>query len=222
MLGRTAWFVTPEVANQFTRLAPTGSVRLTRGTYELTCGPKVSSGSREILLVKRSRRLHEQLWATLFDLIIALFDEVGTGVAYPQEERLYLAIINSTRVLGLSWPSELRNVVNYRPGFAYTAPRFRSSVDTFTYLASHVQTIDGVIDRLENNTMVMRSDPSIIAQPKIASRMLVDLTILLSSIAHNLHDEIVDRSGLDRRWLSTKRQFAQQQGILVDGALWPC
>jgi hypothetical protein len=222
MLGRSVWFITPELARQFTRLAPAGSASLKRGTYELTCGAALGAGSREIHLVQRSRRLHEQLWATIFDLISEMYSEVGPGVASPREERLYLAIINSARVLGDVWPSELRNVVNYRPGFAYTAPRFRKSVDTFTYLASQAQTIDGLIDRLENNNMVMRIDPSVSAQPKVAARMLVDLTILLSRLAHQLHDEIIDRSGIDRRWLLSKRRFAQQQGLLPGGMPWPC
>jgi hypothetical protein len=222
MLGRTVWFITPEVARQFTTLAPTGSASLTRGTYELTCGAALSAGSRDILLVKRSRRLHEQLWTTIFGLINELHIEVGAGVAAPQEERLYRAIINSAVVLGDVWPSELRNLVNYRPGFAYTAPRFRSSVDTFAYLASQAQTIDGLIDRLENSNLAMRADPSVIAQPKVAARMLVDLTILLSRVAHLLHDEVVDRSGIDRRWLLSKRRFAQQQGLFLSGTPWPC
>lgn len=222
MIGRTVWFITPEVAKQFTTLAPSGSASLTRGTYELTCGAALSAGSREILLVKRSRRLHEQLWTTIFDVIADMYREVGAGVASPQEERLYLAIINSARVLGDVWPSELRNVVNYRPGFAYTAPRFRISVDTFNYLASQAQTIDGIIDRLESSNIAMRAECSVIAQPKLAARMLVDLTILLSRLAHTLHDEIVDRSGIDRRWLLSKRRFAQQHGSLPGGTPWPC
>lgn len=222
MLGRTVWFITPEVARQFTTLAPAGSASLNQGTCEITCGAALSAGYREILLVKRSRRVHEQLWTTIFDLIRSVYQDVGAGVASAQEERLFLAIINSARVLGDDWPSTLRNVVNYRPGFAYTAPRFRSNLDTFAYLTSQGQTIDRLIDRLENNNLAMRGEPSVVAQPKVAAKMLVDLTILVSRIAHTLHDEIVDRSGLDRRWLASKRRFAQQHGLLSAGVPWPC
>jgi len=222
MLGHALWFVTPEVAKQFTRLAPFGSVSMGKGTYEVICGPAISVGSREVLLMKRQRRVHEQLWTTVFGLMNQIYSEVGSGVASPQEERLYLAIITSAAVLGDDWPSALRNVVNYRPGFAYTSPRFKNSLDTFTYLSTAAQTIDGLIDRLENNTILMRSDPSVERQPKLAARMLVDLTLLLSRIAHSLHDEIVDRSGLDRRWMVSKNRFALQRGLLADGVPWPC
>ncbi|WP_232076945.1 hypothetical protein [Variovorax sp. PBL-E5] len=222
MLGHALWFVTSDVAKQFTKLAPAGAASMGKGTYEVICGPAMSAGTRSILLVKRQRRIHEQLWTTVFGLFSEIYAEVGAGVASPQEERLFMAIIASAAVLGDDWPSALRNVVNYRPGFAYAAPRFKSSLDTFTYLSTGAQTVDGLVDRLENNTILMRLDPSIERQPKLAARMLIDLTILLSRIAHSLHDEIVDRSGLDRRWLVSKNRFAQQRGLITAGAPWPC
>lgn len=222
MLGHTVWYVTPEVARQFTILAPTGSTKLTQGTYEVICGPAVSAGFREINLSKRPRHVHDQLWMTVFGIVRDIYKEVGPGVAPADEERLYLAIIESARVLGDDWPSALRNAVNYRPGFAYTAPRFRSCIDTFKYLSSQPQTIDGLIDRLETNAMALRSQGGVAAEPRTVARMLADLTLLLSRLTHLLHEEIVDRSGVDRRWLESKQRFAKQQEIITDGVPWPC
>jgi len=222
LLGRTVWFVTPTLAQQFTSLAATGSARVTQGTYELICGGSLSVGVRELALVKRQRRVHEQLWTTVFDLLTSLHQEVGAGVAAPQEERLFLAIINSARILGDDWPSAFRNIVNYRPGFAYTAPRFKNRLDAFTYLSMQEQSIERLVDRLEDNCISMRRDPSVETQPRIAARMLADLTVLISRIAHALHDEIIERNGVDRRWLASKRRFASQQGLNSAGAPWPC
>lgn len=222
MLGRTVWFVTPAVADQFRRLAPAGSPSFTKGTYEVTCGSHLSVIDREIRLDKRQRRVHEQLWTTTFDFFIDLCAEVGPGNSSAEEERLFLSIVNAAQVLGNEWPSTLRNLVNYRPGFAYREARFDSAVGTFAYLAKHVQTIGGVIDRLENNTIAMRAVPSIEAQPKIAAKMLADLTFLLNRIAHALHEEIVNRSGIDSRWINSNRRFAKQQGVLAAGVPWPC
>jgi hypothetical protein len=221
LLGRTVWFVTPAVAHQFSGLATKGSPRVTRGTYELSCGLALGAESRNIDLAKKQRRLHEQLWSTMFGLVATVYQEVGAGVATPQEERLFLAVINSARVLGDDWPSALRNLVNYRPGFAYTAPRFKSCVDAFTYLSMQRQSIDGVVDRLESNIIAMRAHRSVEAQPRIAAKMLADLTVLIDRIAHVLHEEVVERSGIDRRWLASKRRFAQQQGLTSTGAPWP-
>jgi len=221
LLGKTVWFVTPAVAGQFSRLAATGSPRVTKGTYELSCGAIISAGSRDLEILKKQRRVHEQLWSTMFGLLNSVYQEVGAGVATPLEERLFLALINSARILGDDWPSALRNVVNYRPGFAYTAPRFKSCVDPLTHLSIQRQSIEGVVDRLESDNIAIRAEPSVEAQPKLAARMLADFTVLLDCIAHTLHDEVVERSGIDRRWAASKRRFVQQQGIASTGFPWP-
>jgi hypothetical protein len=222
MLGHTVWFVTSDVARQFTVLAPAGSASVTQGTYELICDQPLSAGIREVRLSKRPRRLHEQLWITLFGLLRETYRQVGAGVTMQREERLFLAMLNSARMLGDDWPSALRNVVNYRPGFAYTAPRFRPGIEAFSYLVDRPQTIDGLIDRLENNSFAMSREPSVLAQPTTGAKMLVDLAILLSRMAQALHDELVDRDRIDRRWLNSKNRFAHQQGLLTTGAPWPC
>jgi hypothetical protein len=221
LLGKSVWFVTPTVAQQFSALTTTGSPQVTKGTYELSCGNSLGAESRNVDLSKKQRRLHEQLWSTMFGLVSSVYQEVGAGVATAQEERLFLAIINSARVLGDDWPSTLRNLVNYRPGFAYTAPRFRSCVDAFTYLSSQQQSIEGVVGRLESNIIAMRADPSVESQPKLAAKMLADLTVLIDRMAHSLHEEIVERTGLDRRWLASKRRFAHQQRMTSTGEPWP-
>lgn len=221
LLGKTVWFVTPEVAQQFSSLAAAGSPRMTQGTYELSCGQSVSAGSRNVDLTKRQRRLHEQLWTTMFGLLDSVYQEIGAGVATHQEERLFLAVINSARVLGDVWPSTLRNLVNYRPGFAYTTPRYKTCIAPYTYLSMRRQSIDGVVDRLESNNIAMRTQGSVEAQPKLAAKMLADLTVLIDRIAHTLHEEVIERSGIDQRWMMSKRRFAQQQGIATRGAPWP-
>lgn len=222
LLGHTVWFVTGGVARQFATLSPGGSAFPTQGTYEVICGTALGAGVREVQLLKRSRRLHEQLWKTTFGLIETVLGEVDVAQAAQEEIRLFRAILATAQVLGDDWPSALRNVVNYRPGFAYTAPRFHATIDSFAYLSSQTQTIDGVVDRLENNNLAMRSELSVEAQPKTAAKMLVDMTLLLNRIAHALHDEVVDRGGIDRRWLNSKRRFAHQQGVLTSGVPWPC
>ena len=222
LLGQTVWFVTADVAKQFNTLAPTNSASFTKGTYEVRCDRAINAGFRQIQLSKRSRRVHEQLWATVFNFFSDLYNSVGAGGTSPEEERLFLAIINSAQVLSSDWPSTLRNVVNYRPGFAYTAPRFRNSIDSFSYLGVQGQAIDSIVDRLESGNVAMRAHPSVETHPKIAAKMLADLTFLLNRLAHTLHDEVVDRCGIDRRWLMSKRRFSTQQGLVPAGMPWPC
>lgn len=222
LLGRTVWFITADVAQQFNKLAPVGVASLSQGTYEVTCAASVSAGFREVRLAKRNRRVHEQLWATTFGTLQAVFDGLPKGVMQAEEERLFSAILSSAKILGDDWPSSLRNIVNYRPGFAYTAARYKPSLEALGHLSIKGHTIEDRVGRLEDGNIEMKSDPRIEAKPKTAAWMLVDLTVLLNRIAHSLHDEIVDREGVDRRWLNSKRRFELQHGIGVNGAFWPC
>lgn len=222
MMGKSLWFVTPEVAKQFSILAPAGAPNIAKGTYELICGPFVSAGSREVYLVKKKRRVHEQLWTLVFSLLRSAKDEVDANASSPEEARLFTTIIATADLLGDDWPSMFRNIVNYRPGFAYTAPRYASKIGTYSYLSGQRATITTVIDRLESNTIAMRFTSSVEDQPKVALQMLADLTILLNRMAHSLHNEVVDRSSIDKRWRNSKKRFCVEQGVLVDGVPWPC
>lgn len=222
MLGQTVWFVTPDVARQFSRMSAAASATPGQGTFEVRCEEVVSAGFRAVRLIKKGRRLHEQLWATTFRALKSMFDEFPTGTMLPDEERLYRAIFATVEILGDDWPSALRNLVNYRPGFAYTAPRFIASLETLAYVDAPGQTIGSIVDRLENSTITMRNDPQVATQPRIAVRMLVDLTLLLNRIAHGLQDEIIERTKIDRRWRNNQRRFSEQQGVFRDGVPWPC
>lgn len=221
LVGRTVWFVTPEVARQFTVLLPSGSGNFTQGTYEVSCGDDIGLGQREVKLEKRQRRVHEQLWATTFAIFDDLCKLTGTESGNAEEERLYLAIRNASNCLGSEWPSSLRNVVNYRPGFAYGAPRSKVSVDSYSYLADGPQSVGGIIDRLENSILAMQGNANVEVQPRVAAHMLGDLTLLLDQIVRALHEEIAERTGVDRRWQSGTHRFSVRHGLFANGHYWP-
>lgn len=222
LLGRSVWFITADLARQFNTLAPAGVAALSKGTYEFVCAAHVSAGFREVRLAKRTRRVHEQLWSTTFGTLENIFNTLAKGAMRSDEERLFSAIISSAKILGDDWPSALRNIVNYRPGFAYTAPRYLPSLEALGHLSIKGHTIEDRVSQLEDGNLKMKTDPRIEVNPKVVVRMLVDLTVLINRVAHSLHDEIVDREGMDRRWLNSKRRFELQQGIGVNGANWPC
>ncbi len=221
MIGHTVWFVTPDVAGQFSTLAPKNSPKITKGTYEVKCGPIINDSSRDLTLTKKSRRVHEQLWTTCFNLLNSIYEAVGPGNSSIEEERIYISLIQSAKILGNEWPSTLRNLVNYRPGFAYTAPRFKRTINNFKYLTHQSQTLKVVVDRLETNILILRRSPSLTENTNLAARILIDITIILSRITHELHDEVVDRRGIDQRWRSSKHRFLRQYCFLGNGSHWP-
>lgn len=84
------------------------------------------------------------------------------------------------------------------------------------------QDVDDVVDRLETNVIAARASRRVEEVPRVGAHMLVDMTILLNLIARTLHQEIVERRGLDRRWALRRNAFATRQGLIHDRKEWPC
>lgn len=222
MLGDTVWFVNDATAAQLRTLSPTGS-KTGAGTYEFRCESQVSVTDRQVRLRKRSGRIHEQLWQTVFGLLDKIQRSVPQGSADPIEDRLYLAVLNSARRLGNDWPSQLRNLVNYRPGFAYDSVRQGSNLDSFGFVpVDEPSDLADLIDRMETNVISAVSSRPLELEARLAAHVLVDLTFLIDLIANTLHDDLVERHGLDRRWTLKRNSFAARNGLVLGDGKWPC
>lgn len=207
MLGDTVWFVNDSVAAQLSKLASSATGKLGAGTFQFICDAAVSASDRTLTMKKRSRRIHEQLWRTTFDLLDGLYKSGSLIGLDPREQRLYLAILTSAKLLGPAWPSDLRNTVNYRPGFAYDAVRAATVLDSLGFLkVDGAQDVDDVVGRLETNVIAVSAAQRVEEVPRLGAHMLVDMTILLNLVARTLHEEIVERRGLDRRWVLRRAQ----------------
>lgn len=221
LLGETVWFLDDAMARQLNMLAP-GAAKSGAGTYQLLCGTQVSATDRQIALRKRNGRLHEQLWSNLFSALKTLTCAVPKGSADPLEERIYLALLNSTNRFGLDWPSKLRNSVNYRPGYAYDAVRRSSLLGSFGFLrVDRPQDLLELVGRLETNTIEARNSKSLDSVTRLQAHMLVDTTLLLHLLATTLQDDLVSRHGLDRRWNMKRDSFAERNGLVLAGGRWP-
>lgn len=217
MVGHSVWFLTADVAKQFSRLAPPGAFGLGTGTYELACEAETTAGFREVVLTKRKRRVHELIWSTVFRFLTKVVDEIGLGNALPEEERVYSALLETMKAFGPEWPSSLRNIVNYRPGFAYVAPRLSGSFQFSSFLTSREQELTSVLGRLENATIAAKGQSDDFQRAKLQSRMLVDFTILINRLALDLNDDLADRLAIDRRIAESRRRFSRTHGAEA----WP-
>jgi hypothetical protein len=221
MLGDTVWFVDPDVAAELSKLAPGGAPRLGSGAFSFVCRPTANVAAHEIVLRKLNGRVHEQVWRSWFATVKTLLDKLPSGSSDPLEERLFRAQLRAANVLRPDWPSALRNLVNYRPGFGYAAVRREQMVERFAYLSTDSpDRFQDVVSRLESNVVAL-STSSLRDQPKLASRVLVDLAFVLHAIARELQYEIVDRHSLDPRWRTARRNFLRDRG-LAKGGEWPC
>jgi hypothetical protein len=227
MLGRTVWFLDADAVRGLSSLAPHSSPPARTagaGTFALSCGPAVSSNEREIYVIKsKETRLHEHVWKNLFTILSKKLMHFPKGTLDVAEERLLSCFDRAVSRLGTYWPSELRNAVNYRPGFAYDAVRKIRTLDGFAYLKnpSHFL-IERIIDRMESNIATVSKPISIIQNPRTVSRILVDMTFLLHAITTGLHKELIERNGLDPRWRHNRTRFLKGEGVCNKDLLWPC
>jgi hypothetical protein len=225
LLGKTVWYLDHDAVQWFSKSAPDApQKKVGTGSFSLTCGTPLNGAEREVVIAKsKESRLHEHLWKLLFSMCASKLSAYPGGTLDILEERLFTCIQRSSAKLGPDWPSSLRNLINYRPGFAYDTVRRTRVLDNFDYLRGYnCCPVPLLIDRLENNLALVHSSNSIASHPKIVSRMLVDFTFLLNAFVFELYSDLLLRNGLDSRWKNNRDRFLKGNGLLCDGGFWPC
>lgn len=213
MTGYSPWYLDHDANQRLAKLAPIGSRHPGAGSFRLTCGAFLSANDREITLRKSSSRIHDELWQIWFDLCNTFLKKYSSSLGSQLEQRLYAAMDLSARKLGRDWPSALRNAVNYRPGLAYGAVRHSQALGGFSYLRSfNPEDFESLIDRFETSVVGAGNSANDPTRLKPLSELLVDFTFLIREIVISLHEELIDRNGLDHRWNHNRRLFLKRMG----------
>lgn len=222
MIGIAPWFLTDADTSILKGLA-TPDVKLGPGPYVLTCGTQESLTMRAVELRRSSQtRLHDAVWRTWFDFLRQLTSDLVRDKSNAEELRLYLPQVLSANALGNAWPSDCRNLINYIPGLAYGAARGKTPTSThFGLSANRALTSNGVISRLESDSAAIMARLDIRDQLGPVTKLLTSMTFALDAIAHTLFAEVVDRRGVDRRWVNARKQLRHSQWSTFESAEWP-
>jgi hypothetical protein len=222
LLGRTAWYLTPRVAEDLHKLCGPTAVRSPGGgSYRLVCGPMMSATDREITLRKSKSRLHDVIWSLFFSQCREKLTATRSESSDP-EDRLYTALVRSGNSLGDGWPSNFRNAVNYNPGFAYTAARGKRCLGSFSYLMSRTSMpSDVLIGRLEDAVAAVSTSRDVQKLPNATATLLAYLSLSLYSVTTDLYDDLLERHRLDGRWRTRRRRFLKAQGLFNGAGTWP-
>jgi hypothetical protein len=218
--GLTGVFLTRDIASDLSTLA--GGAPFGAGPVTMICKPSTSIGHRDIELRRTGRsRLHDLTWYLWFETLREARKEAASTQRDPAEDRLYEVLQRSATVLGDGWPSDLRNLINYRPGFGYGAIRRTTRNSAFaTIEVESAQSWDTVLARLETNTASLNAT-ALEFQAPLATKVLVDMTFILDTIARALHTEVIERRSIDPRWLRARNGFGRDQGADYDTPVWP-
>ena len=175
------------------------------GTYVIRC--MEMDGARRVLILDRLKHnnFHEAFWATLFkdfkDRLTENLDQTaGT------ETRLFSCLAAQDIAKGTMWPSRLRNLANYRVGFAYDG---FLSADGFQFIEAWPSTgfssVIDIISAAENESMKMAS-PSVDKMPSAYARFLVYYTALLGNAVEELRAEIWRQRNISTRWQKSREK----------------
>lgn len=218
LLGRTSWYLDKEAADDFRRLSNHSS-NVGAGAYRVECKDYVSATNREIKLHKAKDRIHESVWKNATKSLEAVARNNTTN---PDELFFYNAIIETASILQPDWPSTLRNTVNYRPGVGYREVLGDRPIDIVQHLRKFRKIpIVGIADAVRFQLSNIDPAQDFAVQPAAVSRLLFHFTLLLQVLATNLHEELVSRHSLDKRWSDKRRHFLKRQGLEDTGFPWP-
>lgn len=221
--GRTAWFLTKDATSKFKRLLTVPTDSPGAGCYRLDCGASISATDRTVTLTKTDSRVHDEAWHLWFSDCAARLRGLAVRSKHSAEERLFDLISRSASRLGEDWPSAFRNAINYKSGFAYSAIRRETVLKPLSYLRNpSTYEVAEVLDRFERNLNSVRTTNPITTTPQAVLEMLVDLTFIIHGLTTELHRELIERHGLDRRWRNSRRAFLRTNRLIADKEQgWP-
>lgn len=223
LVGQATWFLDKEDVNDLHALCAGATPTVGAGTFRLTVGPMLSGTHRTVSLLRRNDRLHEAMWKEFFRYLGVVHQSSADPKSNPDEARLFAALASSASRFTPDWPSALRNAVNYTPGCGYGAVRGEDPTAAAKHLrAMYPQTTTDVIDRFEIDSGAHRSLEQLISDLPLATRQLISFASLVSALALELHDELIDRNTLDHRWRTARNSFFLKTGVgAVPADAWP-
>jgi hypothetical protein len=223
LTGHTAWFVTKGRSRALSTLAPGSAPSPGSGPYHVECGAPLSANLREVALRKASStRVHELVWQLWFAKLRATLALPTASKGNQPEQRLYQAQVCAANALGDTWPSDLRNLVNYTPGFAYGAVRRVTPVAVFASIAvDPAAALSNVVDRIEANASALTSAQPLLPQAALATRVLADMGLILDLIGRSLAAEVIGRRSIDVRWSRARDAFLGSHARTFSTEGWP-
>lgn len=175
------------------------------GTYVIRC--MEMDGARRVLILDRLKHnnFHEAFWATLFKDFDDRLKENLAITAGP-ETRFFSCLAAQDIATGTMWPSRLRNLANYRVGFAYDG---FLAADGFQFLEAWPKlgftSVLNIISAAEDEAMKMAS-PNVEKMPSTYARFLVYYTALLGNAVEELRTEIWNERNISTRWQKSREK----------------
>jgi hypothetical protein len=220
LVGKVITYLPHDETKRLSALHGKGDKAPSNGTFIILS--EGTYGSRRNLKCRRlnANNFHEGLWSSFENDIKARLDNARDDPA-SMETRLFSLLQLSTFPDGSSWPSKLRNIVNYRVGFGYGAVSGRDFPDLLTP-AIRVQTFstsEMIADAERLATTI--AAVGVKGKPEQYGDFLLVFGCLISNILDEHFKYIWDTRMLDHaKWQSTRTKYLKALGI-AQPRIWP-
>jgi hypothetical protein len=193
-------------------------INSTQSEVNFQAGPYVFRKDRSLsathvcYTVKKEDKIHESSWKNLFKVLEIALDEKSSGKIQHSEDFQIFLLCKSRNLFDSSvsqfWPSDLRNKVNYVPGYYYTLKENNFVVEKafnewFTGAHEQVELLDGSIRLLERDSRNV--------QRKVEA--LAYCTFSLFGFVRMLYKDLRLRKTVDSRWERGRVDFLNKHKI---------
>jgi hypothetical protein len=215
LVGQTMLFLDGSMASV---LAQVSGVKGGPGTYRIRPGPV--TGTHRVVDVQKSKdRQHEGVWKVALKYLEAVGSTVGGSF---QEVRLYSSLARAATRFGYDWPSAVRNIVNYRPGFGYRSIINDDLLKCVPYASAlTVGSLDWLLSEYDGLAAKAQDIDQFEDERSTFGKLVLLTAALLHAIASDLYSELHLRGSLDRRWQNARTRFARREGLGASVYGWP-
>lgn len=220
LVGKIVTYLPTDELDRFKRLAPAVVKKAPQnGTFLLTTQDLAGARSNVSCRRLRANNFHEALWTAFADDISERLRASSSATA-SWETRLYSAIEVHRAAEGNSWPSKLRNIVNYRVGFGYQAcdghlvPSMLNPINEVK--SATPESLIIAIEDLHTKIAALAVE----AAPNDYAKLLVNFGSLLTHVLDDYSFDVWETRGIDRRWNTRRNKYLRNFDMNI-ATLWP-
>lgn len=220
LVGKIVTYLPTAELDRFKKLAP-GDVKKApqNGTFILTTQDLAGARSNVSCRRLRANNFHEALW-TAFAGDISQRLHASSSATASWETRLYSALEVHRAAEGNSWPSKLRNIVNYRIGFGYQAcdghpvPIMLNPLNVVKSATPEALII--AIEELHSKVAVRAVESA----PNDYTELMVHFGSLLTHVLDDYSVDVWATRAIDPRWNARRDKYLRSFEMNA-ATLWP-
>ncbi len=220
IIGRSTWFLDKSALLDLRALANVATGRPGAGTLLFEVLPQQNSDC-ELHLTESGRNNHEAVWHCFNKLVGRVFAAANQNSSI-DEYRLWWCLSECAKILGESWPSEIRNDVNYKAGYAYREvmrlPKIKASSEIRKLSKMD---LSALLASFEAEIYRMQGHSTFQDDLQTRSKLLIINALVLALISEAIHEDVLSRIDGDPRWLRVRKRFLSERCATDTTQFWP-